>query len=672
MFAVMVGLAGALFAQAPAEKNTPVDRGAAYYHYSMGHLYAELAGSYGNRSEYYNQAIDHYRQAMKADPHASFMAEEISDLYIQAGRIREAITEFESALRENADDLNARRVLGRIYTRIMGDAQQGKINENLLNKAIEQYNRITEKEGKDADSWLMLGRLYKVAQNSVESEKAFRKALDIDPESDDAMMGLAMVYSDLGDHRRATELFRKVADKNPNPRTLATLAGSYEQMREYALAAETLKKALELAQENDELKRMYAQNLLMAERYDDALKIYQELVADEPKDVQSQLRISQIYRQQRKFDKAREASDKAKAVDANNPEILFNEVGIFEAEGKLPEAIQTLKTVVDSTAKRSYSASEKGSRALLLERLGLLYRSNEQYKEALAAFRDYGSLDAAFGARAAAQVVDTHRQAREFKKAEEEAESAYKKWPDDRTIRFVRAGVMADMGHAEEASNDLKKLLGGKSDRETWLTLAQIQEKGRNFPEMSKSIDEAEKLSLTNDDKETIHFLRGAMYEKMKKVDQSESEFRRLLALNPNSASALNYLGYMYADRSVRLTEAVEMIKKALDQEPYNGAYLDSLGWAYFRLGRLEEAVDYLKKALERTRKDPTIHDHLADVYAKMGRLKDAISHWEASVHLHQTSAPAERDPLEVAKIVKKLDSARVRLAREQQKPAKP
>ncbi|MFN7925616.1 MAG: tetratricopeptide repeat protein [Bryobacteraceae bacterium] len=660
----LLGLVSA-FAQTSGEKKLSVDRGSSYYHYSMGHIYSELASAYGNRGEYFNQAIDHYRDALKADPYASFIAEELSDLYIQSGRIREAVTEFESAVKQNPDDLNARRVLGRIYTRIMGDAQQGKINEGLLNKAIEQYVKVTSTEGKDAESWLMLGRLYKVAHNSVESEKAFRKALEVDPENDDAIMGMAMVFSDLGDHARASELFKKIVDKNPNPRTLATLAGSYEQMREYGLAADTLAKALEIAKDNDELERMYAQNLLMAERYDESIKVFEKLAAADPKDIQSLLRISQIYRQQRKYDKAREASDKAKAIDPNNLDVLYNEVGILEAENKIPEAIQTLKTVVDGTARRSYSANERGTRSMLLERLGLLYRANEQYKQAADVFKEFGSLDEKNAPRAAAQIVDTHRQGRDFKKAEEEADSAFKKWPTDNTVRVVRANVLADIGRADEAATDIRKMLDGKNDRETWLTLVQIYEKGKNFSEMAKAIDAADKLSMTNEDKETILFLRGAMYEKQKKTDQSEAEFRKLLALNPKSASALNYLGYMYAERNVRLNEAVDMIKKALEQEPSSGAYLDSLGWAYFRQGKLEEAAEALRKALERTPKDATVHDHLGDVYAKQGKLREAVAVWESSLQLHHSAAPAERDTEEVAKIQKKLDSGKVKLAKE-------
>ncbi|MBM3812706.1 MAG: tetratricopeptide repeat protein [Acidimicrobiia bacterium] len=655
--------------QAPKPKPAvppAVDKAAAYYHFAMGHLHGELAGQYGARSAHVSQAIDHYRQAMKADPGATFIAEELADLYIQSNRLREGVNDAEAALRDNPDDLNSRRILGRIYTRLIGDTERGRVNEEMLRRAIEQFSKITEKMPSDVNSWLVLGRLHRVAQQSPEAQKAFSKALEVEPDNEEALTGLALVYSGLGDNKKAAELLKLVADKSPNLRTLMSLASSYEQMRDYALASETLRRALSMSPDNSDIKRALAQNLMLAEKYEDSITLFKELVAEEPKDVLSHLRLSQIYRQLNRYEEARQASDEAKKLEPTSLEVLYNEVGLLESDGKTSEAIAAMKAMLDSTSKRNYTDAEKNNRALLLERLGLLYRNNEQFKEAVEMFQQLGALDSALGARSAAQIVDTHRQAKAFAKAVEEADIALKKSPADRMIRMVRASALAELGRIDEAVADIRKLLDGNSDRETWLTVAQLYEKAKNYSEMAKAVDAAEKLSVTDEDKEGIYFMRGAMYEKMKRIEDSEKEFRKVLALNPDSASALNYLGYMLADRNVRLQEALDMIKKAVDMEPHNGAYLDSLGWVYFRLDRLEEAEDYLRRALNRAGKDPTIHDHLGDVYMKKGNLKDAISQWESAVALWGASSPSEHDPNEVAKIRKKLESARVRLAKEQ------
>jgi tetratricopeptide (TPR) repeat protein len=661
--AVAIGVtAVAQLAGQSAPANKTADRSTAYYHYTLGHMYAEQAG---NKGDFLNRAIDNLKLALKADPGATFISEELSDLYVQSGRLREAVQDAEDALRTNPADMNARRILGRIYTRMIGDSQQGKVNDEMLKKAIEQYTKVVEAEPKDLETWLMLGRLQKVAQNSVEAEKAYKKVLEIDPNHEDALTGLAVVYADLGDSKRSSELLKRLTEKNPSPRTLMALASQYEQLRDYGLAAETLRRAIELQPENPELKRAYAQNLLLADKYDEALAVYKEIAGSDPKDWQSQLRMSQIYRQKKDFTKAREASSKALAIEPKNVEVLYNEVNILEAEGKTTEAINTLKDLLISTAKRSYSSGEKGNRALLLERLGLMYRGAEQYNDAVAAFRQIADLDSSLGARAEAQIIDTYRIAKEYQKAVEESDAAAKKYPDDKVLLSVRASVLADVGRADDAAAELKKLLDGKNDRETYVSLAQVYEKVKNYTEMAKAIDAADKLSDSKEEKESIAFMRGAMYEKMKKYDAAETEFRKVLELNPKNASALNYLGYMLADRNVRVSDALDFIKQALELDPNNGAYLDSLGWAYYRSGDLTKAEEYLRRAIDRFSKDPTVHDHLGDVYFKQGNLKDAIEHWQLSLKEWENSSPSERDASEMAKVQKKLDSAKVRLARE-------
>src|SRR5215471_12569286 len=261
-----------LFAQnqpAASPASAENTKSAAYYNYALGHLYSELAAAYGNRGDYFNKAVESYRAALKADPNASFIAEELSDLYIQSGRLREAVMEAEDALKQNPNDLNARRLLARIYTRMIGDSQANRIDENMVKKAIEQFQKITAGDPKDLESWLMLGRLDKIAQNSTDAIKAYQKALELDPNNEDGMTGLAMVYTDLGDTKAAADLLRKVADKNPSPRSLTNLAGVYEQLKDYSLASETLRRALEQQPGNAELKHALAQDLLLSEQLDD-------------------------------------------------------------------------------------------------------------------------------------------------------------------------------------------------------------------------------------------------------------------------------------------------------------------------------------------------------------------------------------------------------------------
>jgi tetratricopeptide (TPR) repeat protein len=137
-------------------------------------------------------------------------------------------------------------------------------------------------------------------------------------------------------------------------------------------------------------------------------------------------------------------------------------------------------------------------------------------------------------------------------------------------------------------------------------------------------------------------------YERNKKYVKAEEIFLRIIKENPRHASALNYLGYMWADQGIRLSESLDYIQKAVTLDPNNGAYLDSLGWVYFRLNKLGEAEKYLLTAARRVKNDPTIHDHLGDLYYRLGRYTKAEESWRQAL-VHTTESE------EVQRVQKKL-----------------
>ncbi len=659
-------LAAPAFARDSAQAATQPDkRAAAYYNFSMGHIYAELAANNNYRGEYVDKAIEHYKAALQADPNASSVNEELTDLYIQAGKLADAVTEAEDMLKRNPDNLEARRMLGRIYARLIQDGNSSKPNEERMRQAIEQFQKVVEKDPKDAESWLMLGRLYKFAQDAPNSEKAYKKALEADSDNELALSGLLGLYSDLGDAKSAADMARRLVDQNPNPRTLAMLARAYEEAQDYKSASETLKRLAEMTPGEPDVKKNLAEDMTMAGELDGALKLYQEIGEADPKDYLPPLRISQIYRQKHDFVQARAALERALANDPRNLDVRFAEVNLLEAEGKYPDAITRLKSILDTTAKPSYSASERQTRVKLLGELAGLYRANEQYVPAVETFRLIAGIDPTSAGGATADVIDTYRQAKDYPAAEKEAAAAAQKFPTDRAIKGARAMLLADLGRGEEGAAVAKQLLNGKNDRETYLLLAQVYDKSKKYPEMAQALDSAEKASDTDDKKLGVYFMRGAMYEKNQKVDLAEKEFRKVLEIDPQNAGALNYIGYMLADRNMRLAEADKLVRRALELEPNNGAYLDSLGWVCYKMGKLDEAETYLRQALERSSRDATVHDPMGDVYAQKGRLKEAIAQWEISLREWDAGAKSEVDPVEVAKIQKKLENARVRLAKD-------
>ena len=116
--------------------------------------------------------------------------------------------------------------------------------------------------------------------------------------------------------------------------------------------------------------------------------------------------------------------------------------------------------------------------------------------------------------------------------------------------------------------------------------LAQVYIRLKRFKEASEQLDKADALATKPDEKLEVLYLRGEFYERQKMYDQAEVEFRKALAIDPHNPGVLNYLGYMLADQGQKLPEALKLIRQAVDLEPQNGAYLDSLGWVYFKAGK--------------------------------------------------------------------------------------
>jgi len=654
-----------------AQQTTPAattERGGnadSYYHFALGHLYQELAIAYGDRGEYLDRAIDNYRLALEADPEADFIADELSTLYIQAGRLREAVEESEAVLRNDPYNVNARRILGRVYLRLLGDPQERRLNEEMLANAIEQFDRLSELRPEEVDVWLTLGRLHKLAQDSVASEDAYNRALELEPGQEEALIGLAMVYSDLGDKSRAAEMLRKVVEKNPDVPTLAELARTYEQQEEYDLAAETYRQALTLSPSNTALKRAIARSLVLAHRPEEAIELYSELVANDPADVESQFRLSQVYGRQHEYEKAWESLQAAKQVAPDNLELLYHEVNLLEARGDTEGAIERLQAILDDGEQETYSAGERSNRVVFLDRLSQLYLANRQFDESAETLRQVGELNPDLRARVTAQIGRTYREAKDFAKAAEILDAAAKEFPDDRAVTIVRATVLADLGKDREAVSAIEKLTKGERDLDDFLTLAEIYEKTKRFGDMERVTDRALRIAGSDSEKAAVLFMRGAMFERRKRYDEAEAAFREVLRLTPDDSSAMNYLGYMLADRNVRLEEAHKLISDALEQEPDSGAYLDSLGWVYYRMDRLAEAERYLIRAVEKVPRDPVVRDHLGDVYSRQGKLKEAVAQWRISLQEWNTSSVAEKDPDQIAAVERKLEGAEIQLARE-------
>jgi tetratricopeptide (TPR) repeat protein len=657
----------------PAAKAKTPDRAAAYYHFALAHMYEEQVATYG-RSELANKAIEEYRAAIDADPTSAYLTSGLAELYAKTGRIRDAVVEAQEIIKKNPNNLEARRLLGRIYLRSLGDMQSGSGSESILKLAIEQYEQIVRLQPDSMDDHLLLGRLYRLNNDLQKAEAEFKIAVKLQPDSEEAVTTLAYLYNELGDTSRATQVLSSVPNTERSAKLYSALGYTYEQQKQFKQAIEAYRHAIELDRDNLDAIRGLAQNLLNDGQADAALEQYKVIADANPEDAQTYVRIAEIYRKQAKFDLALDNLKKAESMVQDSLEIPYNIAAIYQAEGRYDEAIPIMRDLLKKSEKPEgkYSNGEKSNRAVFLERLGTIYRDQGNNQSAIATFREIVALGGDEDIeRGYQQIIDTWREAKEWQKATDAAKEATQKLPNSRELKMVLASQQADMGEADKALKDVRAMLKGDSkstseDRQVYVTLAQMNTRLRRFSDAEQALDKAEALSTKPEDKEYIWFLRGSTLEREKKYAEAEEQFKKVLASDPEHASALNYLGYMLADQNMKLEEALAYIKKAVDLDPANGAYLDSLGWAYFRLGKYEQAEDDLLKASQKINTDPTVLDHLGDLYQKTGRLKLAATNWERALNEWNRTIAAEVDPADTARVQKKLDSAKMKLAKEE------
>ena len=667
----------AAIAAAQSSATTPVtqaaaphkpDHATAYFHYTMAHMYEEQIATYG-RMELVSKAIDEYRLAIDADPSSEFLTSSLAELYAKTGRIADAVTEAKDIIKHDPNNLEAHKLLGRIYLRSLGDMPGGTGSESMLKLAIDQYQQIVKIEPNSVDDHLLLGRLYRLNNDLQKSEDELKIAASLDPSSEEAVTSLAILYTEEGDTTRALQVLSSVPDSARSAKLYAALGSTYEQRKDYKGAIDAFKRAIQLDRDNLDAIRGLAENLLNDGQTDAALDQFKVIADSNPEDARTFLRIAEIYRRQGKFDLALDSLKKAQALVPDSIEVTYNQAAVYQTMGRYDDATKLLQDLLKKTEKApgSYSQSDRENRAIFYQRLGTVYRDQGNYPASVEAFRGMLTLGDENAKTGYQEIIDTYREAREWPKATAAAKEAVQKLPNDRDMRIVYASQLADSGEPDQAVAQVRtELKGTPEDRSIYIALAQMNTRLKRWSDAEEALNKAEALSTRPDEKQYIQFLRGSTFERQKKYDEAEVEFKKVLASDPNNAVTLNYLGYMNADRGVKLEESLGYIKLAIQAEPANGAYLDSLGWAYFRLGKYDLAEANLVKASEHMGSDPTVQEHLGDLYQKTGRLKLAVTHWERALDGWNKTVPAEIDTDEVARTQKSLDAAKVKLAKDQ------
>lgn len=644
---------------------TVPDHASAYYHDGLAHLYEEMAVNNG-RPDYAAQAVEEYKLALSADPDNKYLQNGLADLYFKIGRIREAVTAAQDQVKKDPNDIAAHTLLGKVYLRSLGD-MQGAQTAEMLQLAIGEYEKLAQLKPSDVETHLVLGQLYGFHHDTAKAEAQFKLAQGLDGNSEDAVLNMARLYDEEGQPQEAVNALTAIPSDDRSARVDFALGATYDQLKQPKEAAAAYRASLDDEPDNPDTLKALGAALLADNELADAGTVFEQLVVLDPSDSESQVHLSEVQRRQGHYDLALATLTKAKSANnsAGNLELSFNEAVLYDALGQYDKAVATLQNVLVSTQKSAYSEPEKSNRAIFFDRLGIVYNEQNKTAEAVGAYKQMIAMGGDFVARGYQGVIDSYRDVHQWKEAAAVASEAAAALPKDRAVQLMYAMQLVDTGQTDQGLALANKQLNGTpADRETLIDIAIIDLRLKRSTDALAELDKAEKLTTTPDQKLGIDLMRATVLDHDKNYDAAETEYKKALAIDPSNATVLNDLGFMYADRGVKLPEALAMIKKAVELDPQNGAYLDSLGWVYFKLGQYGPAEENLHKAIDRTSTDASIHDHLGEVYEKTGRLQLAVGQWERSMTEYAHSLPADADPADIAKVRRKLDDARVKLAR--------
>ena len=663
-------------AAVPAAAQTPPpprNVAEAYAQFLIGHHLDETDDEAG--------AIAAYTRAMELDPAAADIPAELAALYLrQKNKIPDAMAMAERALKVAPANREANRVLGIIYAgRVETDARDtagdqpgGRRSPSTPEvdnaaKAIQHLELAVAGAPGESDPNVRatLARLYLHRQIFDKAIPLLNDLVKQEPGWQDGPGLLMEAYAGAGRNADAIAWLEARTADEPTPPTVAALADFYEREHRWNDAAAAYLKAASISSPRNavDLKRHYASALLQAggrENLTKARDALTELVGGAPTDGRALYMLSQA---QRRLGDGAAAERTARRVIAQNSDSPWGYYALAEAleeRHQFQAVVDELAPVVNAAGAAGAAGTQRAAAAsadamdvsVLLPHLGFAYQALGQHDKAIATFED-ARRRSPKDPTVAGYLAEANIAAKKYGAAIEVAKSALAENPGDLRLLRFEAQALRHNGKADEGISLLEKAVKAHADDPSaYVTLAQIYSEAERGAQAVKVLQDAQSRFPDN---ALIAFELGAVFDKQKRFADAEQAFRKLLDRDPDNAPALNYLGYMLADRGVRLDESVGYLKKALQLEPENGSYLDSLGWAYFKKADLALAEQNLRQAADQLRTNSVIQDHYGEVLFKLGRYDDAIAAWTRA--LAGDGAEIDRGEID-----KKIKTARQKL----------
>lgn len=549
----------------------------------------------------------------------------------------------------NKNSFGAHRILARLYSlksgigKSEGDLsnpnQTKPLNAEFTNKAIAEWKELTRLDPRYAEAWAFLEAFYE-AQNKkgdridalnnwissaapIETnfyKNVFGAQENLTPENATLKLGAALVEGN--QNREAIEvLSRAVADDPENVPAIELLREAVESAdaNTASLAVESLKQAVYANPENIGLIKLLADIQARSGRFDESAKLLRDQItklAEKDKNAAASLQVSlaDSFADNERYDEA-----------VTNYRGALTLRGITNAELITDADRDFAITVYDKIIKAYKNAGRTAEAASVIEEARRIFGRSDLFADR--------------------QLIDFYRETGKPDEALKVIKSLRLKNPSEYTLMRIEASLLTDMGKVDEGVAIIQPLIGKTTtvpsvmtdDFVNHLFISSLYSQGKRGKQAIESANKAFTLANAADDRERrqIAKLTLATAQQMSgDFAGAETTLREILKQNSRNPIALNNLGYFLIERNQKLDEALNLIQQAVRIDPSNPSYLDSLGWAYFKLGKFADAEKHLKTAAKYDAGSATIQEHLGDVYHKLNKPDQAKKAWQKALNL--------------------------------------
>jgi tetratricopeptide (TPR) repeat protein len=658
VFLILVGLllvvatAPPLTAQSGETSDQSLDEGTRV----RGEVYALLMQALmAQRRGEYRSAAGDIRKAIELRPQDPAVLIQGADLLERMGRLRDAEDLARRALEVDPDSIDALMfVADRAAARALGT---NKPDAKSRAEAMLMYERLLELGADDPE---ILRKLVGLRLQSGDQQGALEAAealVQSRPGDRHAVGMLGQLLLDTGNPRRALQVLVTFTADHPNDSPLLRLAEELAQdLDAWDVVAEVFDQHEGFENRAVEAQRLRGKALLRLGRFEEATRAMEQVLLIDPSDRVMRYHLGRTYRN---LGRLGEAAAMATQLVEEEPadraaQLLLAET--LDDQGDVTGALQAYVEVVRLFATDDSNPQAAMIREAVRRRMIMMYLSRDDQVEAerlIGQLEDPENVDAL---QVEARLAVTREEWSEARQIARRLRTA----GEPVAAAMIEAESYLKSDRPERAKEKISEAVeqGGPSARLRAAALYYDSDRREDGERLLRDWVEQDP------DSADAHFQLGSYLYRADRQEESESEMMEVFRVDPEHAQALNFLGYSYAERGIRLDQALEMIQQALQNDVWNGAFLDSLGWVYYQMGRFEEARGPLEQAARTYPHDPTVLDHLGDLYAKVGERTLALAAWSRAIDAGAPDPETLWAKIEVVEVAEKESQAAAQTAK--------